>query len=337
MTQPMRWIASLVAVALTASAAHAEDKTDAKALMLSGVKLLEAKDYLGALAIFKDAYARFPSTKILLNIATTLKLLDRRSEAANTYQHYLDAPDADPAKRADVQAAIDDLDKAIGRLAIEVTPADAEIQVGDGEWTPAAKAKLVRVEAGAFTVRARRATYNTEAKSANIAPGEKAAVVIAMSLSPNSTSPPDTHVDGKPPDQSITVGVQPETPARFAAFALALLDIPRGGAGLVGGGFNATDSLQIRAAAILGPSYGAFAGATFSFLKGDVHPIITAGMPVFFSNGARFAVRGGAGAEISASKRVDLILELGYEHYINPEMGYRANLFVPGVGVRGKF
>src|SRR5262247_2293943 len=81
-------------------------KMDAKALMQTGVRLLEAKDYLGALAIFKDAYARFPSAKILLNIGTTLKLLDRKAEAANTYQRYLDSADADATKKIQVAAEL---------------------------------------------------------------------------------------------------------------------------------------------------------------------------------------------------------------------------------------
>src|SRR5260221_289244 len=34
-------------------------KVDAKQLLQSGLKLFDAKDYLGALAVFKDAYARF--------------------------------------------------------------------------------------------------------------------------------------------------------------------------------------------------------------------------------------------------------------------------------------
>src|SRR3954466_10930169 len=97
------------------------DKGDAKARMQSGIRLLDAKDYLGALAVFKDACARFPSAKILLNIGTTLTLLDRKAEAANTYQRYLDAADADPAKKPEVQAAIDDFDKVVGRLEITVT------------------------------------------------------------------------------------------------------------------------------------------------------------------------------------------------------------------------
>src|SRR5262249_23249741 len=98
------------------------DKTDAKALMLSGVKLLEAKDYLGALAVFKDAYARFPSAKILLNIGTTQKLLNRNAEAANTYQRYLESKDADPARRTEITQILADIDKLVGKLEISSTP-----------------------------------------------------------------------------------------------------------------------------------------------------------------------------------------------------------------------
>src|SRR5690606_10010054 len=88
-----------------APAKPSEDKLDAKALMASGLRLFRAKDYLGALAVFKDAYARFPSARILLNIGTTLRLLERSADAANAYQRYLDAADADPAKKGEVAKA----------------------------------------------------------------------------------------------------------------------------------------------------------------------------------------------------------------------------------------
>src|SRR4051812_38869885 len=111
-------IAIMAALAGTASAQPSGDKVDAKALMQSGVKLLEAKDYLGALTVFNGAYARFPSAKILLNIGTTLKLLDRRADAANAYQRYLDSADSDPARRAEVTTVLAELDKSVGRVEV---------------------------------------------------------------------------------------------------------------------------------------------------------------------------------------------------------------------------
>src|SRR6476469_9974370 len=69
----------------------------AAALMSEGVKQLQAQAYDQALANFLEAYAKFPSPKILLNIASTLRDMGRPSDAANTYQRYL----SDPASGAD--------------------------------------------------------------------------------------------------------------------------------------------------------------------------------------------------------------------------------------------
>src|SRR6188472_1482615 len=112
----------LAPVLASAQPASTGDRGDAKALMQTGVRLLEAKDYLGALATFKEAYSRYPSAKILLNIGTTLKLLGRDAEAANTYQRYLDSSDADATRAVEVKQALVELDAKLGRISIQVTP-----------------------------------------------------------------------------------------------------------------------------------------------------------------------------------------------------------------------
>ena len=122
-----------------------ENKVDAQSLMQSGVKLLEAKDYLGALAVFKTAYERFPSTKILLNIGTTLKYLDRDADAANAYQRYIDANDAEPKRRAELQKLVDKIDKTTGRYEITPTPSDATVTIDDDDWLHVVRGKLWRV------------------------------------------------------------------------------------------------------------------------------------------------------------------------------------------------
>ena len=138
----MKPLALLVSAVLAGGVAFAQPpstaKVDAKSLMQSGIKLFEAKDYLGALAVFRDAYARFPSSKILINIGTTLKELGRDAEAANAYQAYLDAPDADAAKKPQLEAIVAEIDKVVGKLEISVTPADAQVQINSDDWTTAA-------------------------------------------------------------------------------------------------------------------------------------------------------------------------------------------------------
>src|SRR5438128_2431665 len=126
-------VATLATVAAAQPADPKDNKVDAQSLMQSGVKLLEAKDYLGALAVFKTAYERSPSTKILLNIGTTLKYLARDPDAANAYQRYIDANDADPKRKAELQKLVEKIDKTAGRYEITPTPSDAAISIDDDD------------------------------------------------------------------------------------------------------------------------------------------------------------------------------------------------------------
>lgn len=336
----MRASAAIVVAVSLASAlgsAHAQPATDklgATELMALGVKLFDEKNYLGALAVFKDAYARFPTPKILLNIGVTLSRLDRKPEAANTYQRYLDSPDADAAKKTEIAGAVAELDKRVGQLEITVTPADAEVQINDEDWVPAANAKLVRVAEGTFRVRARKDKYQAEGKSAQIRAGEKAAVPITLAAIPEE-APKIIEV---PVDRGIRAGVEPEGPrSRVGAFALAHLDVPhKGAAGFVGVTFDVIERLQIQGAAILGPNYGGYAGATFSILSGKFRPIVSAGMPIFMSDGARYALRGAGGLELQINRHVSLIAELGVEYLLNPESDIETTVFIPAVGASGR-
>ncbi len=313
------------------------DKVDAKALMQSGLKLLEAKDYLGALAVFKDAYARFPSAKILLNIGTTLNLLDRKVDAANAYQRYLDAPDSDPAKQSSVTAALYEIDKVVGSLQITVTPPDAEVQINDGDWLPAATVHVHRLAGGQFTVRARKDKFQSEAKSASIDTGAKAAVVINLTGIPQAAQVSTLGTGDRFTDEVGTPSEPDARRSRLGGIALAHLDVVRGGgAALVGLTFDVSGALQVQGTAILGPTYGAYAGASFAFLDGSFRPFAAGGMPIFFSNGARVGVRAAGGLELVITRHVSLIAELGGELMLNPEDNILKVAFIPAVGVSGR-
>ncbi len=333
----IRLLGAILLVSSTAFAQPAPEggKVDAKALMQSGVRLFEAKDYLGALAVFKDAYARFPSAKILLNIGTTQNLLERKADAGNTYQRYLDSPDADPGKRSDVLAALAEIDKVVGRLEITVTPDDAEVQVNDGEWQPAATASLVRVSEGAFTVRARRDKYGPETTSAQIVRGARAAIAITMTALPEEIPLAVGGGSGAGPEAPMVLARGPRS--RVGLVALAHLDIPHGGgAGIVGVTFDVVDRIEVRGGAILGPHYGAYAGTSVAILTGNTRPYVGAGVPLFFSNGARVGMRGAGGLEVRLSTKLSLIAELGAEMMLNPEDNILRLAFIPAVGASGR-
>lgn len=335
--------ASLVAPAALAqpdpaAGSDASTKTDAKSLLASGVKLFAAKDYLGALVVFKDAYSRFSSSKILLNIATTLARLDRKAEAANAYQRYLDAPDADPGKRAEVERVVADLDRAVGVVELTVTPGDAEVQLGDDDWQPAASAKRLRVPPGGTTVYVRRSGYQSDKWPVEVAAGTSKTLAIKM------TEIPAVSVTGPTTTSSTTGGGDlhgafvPAAPrSRYGMLALGHFDVThKGGAALVGVTADLTPRLQAQAAALLGKHSGGYAGASFALLPGKVRPTLSAGVPFFVSNGARFAVRGAGGVELALTRHIAVIAELGVERMLNAEEGVAKTLFVPAIGASGR-
>ena len=309
------------------------DKGDAKALMASGLKLFAAKDYLGALSVFETAYARFPSGKILLNIGTTLLKLDRKAEAANAYQGYLDAADSDAAKRVEVTKVVANLDVEVGVVEITVTPADAEVQLDKGKWTPAVQLARTRVTPGSFTLRARKPGFVAAEQTATVAAGGTRTVALTLAAEEVSTGGGGTGVDGG----IVGRGQIAEPPSKFGLLALAHVDFKNpGGAAIVGLAFDVLDRVQLQAAALLGPSSGGYAGVAVALLTGRVRPVIVAGMPVFVASGLRIGVRGAAGLQLAFNRHISAVAELGVEHMFNSEPSVTKTLFIPAVGVIGR-
>jgi hypothetical protein len=348
--------AALVLVPAVAAAqpAPAGDRGDAKALVQTGVKLLDAKDYLGALATFKEAYSRYPSAKILLNIGTTLHLLGRDVEAANTYQRYLDASDADPARADEVKQVLAELDAKLGRISIQVTPADAEVQIGD-EWMPAAKARLVRFAPGDVKISARKTGWSTAATTVKAIGGVESMAALTLTQTPTDTVSTEGGPDHWPHDYTSDMlpshWEHEEPRARIGALANVHVSVyPKlGSAWLVGGTVDALPRLSIDAALLLGPglvsdgmatlpppSFGGYVGASYALMTGKLMPRALVGFPVFASDGARMFVRVGGAAEYAASRHLAVIVEVAGEIAINPQDDIRSLAIVPALGVTGR-
>lgn len=314
-----------------------DDKLDAKSLMQSGLKLFAAKDYLGALAVFKTAYQRFPSDKILINIGTTLLKLDRKAEAANAYQRYLDTTDADKKRQAEVTRVLEGLDKDVARLDIWITPADSEVQIDDSAWQKVADVKRYRVDAGTRTVRARRKGFKANEETFSVGAGETRSVSLTLTEEPAATSGVARRADDDDDDTGIRADVQPARRSRLGAVVAAHIDPSnKGAAALVGLTADVVSRLQVQATALVGPTSGGYIGASFGLLPGKLRPIIVVGLPVFFSDGARFAVRGAAGAEYAFDAHFAVFAEVGAEYMLNPEPMVTKTLFIPALGVTGR-
>jgi hypothetical protein len=324
------------------------DRGDAKQLMQTGVKLLEQKDYLGALTVFTDAYKRFASAKILLNIGTTLKLLDRKAEAANAYQRYLDSPDADAARRTEVNDVLADLDKWLGRVTVTLDPADAELEV-DSDWLKGPR--LLHVNPGLAVIHVRRDGYQPAERNVSLVGGQQVALTVTLLPVPKAIEKPivitrDSHDDL----HGAFDAAGPRSRIGAIAFAHVSVAPKVGSAWMIGATADVTEQLELDAGLLLGPGlvksttmytvdppkYGGYIGASFAFLPAPWRPRASVGMPIFASEGARFSVRGAGGVEYVASRHLSLIFELGLEHPLNPQSDIDPIALVPAIAATGR-
>ena len=180
-------------------------KALAQALMTEGVKQLLDKQFDQALANFLEAYSKFPSPKILLNVAGTLSDMGRTADAANTYQRYLQDPATGPERVAEVKQILNTLDTELTILTVKVTPRGSEISIDGGPFIAVGNSLVTRVRAGIHLVRIRKDDATAE-QSVNGFEGENKEVnmVVAPPVAPPGPSPsplPDPPSKPAPPDE----------------------------------------------------------------------------------------------------------------------------------------
>lgn len=188
-------------------------KALAQALMTEGVKQLLEKQFDQALANFLEAYNKFPSPKILLNIAGTLSDMGRNADAANTYQRYLLDPATGPERAAEVKQILNTLDAELTILTVKVTPRGSEISIDGGPFIAVGVSLMTRVRAGIHLVRIRKGEDMAE-QTVNGFEGENKEVNMVLAAptptptpnpnpnpNPNPTPDPAPKPMPEPPDQ----------------------------------------------------------------------------------------------------------------------------------------
>jgi hypothetical protein len=295
-------------------------RATATALMTEGVRRLQVQAYDQALANFLEAYNRFPSPKILLNIASTLHDMGRLADAANTYQRYL----ADPATGADrvqeVKELLLKLDTELTILTVHVTPHGTEVSVDAGPFVPVGSSLQLRVRPGTHTIRLKKGAA-ASTTDLNTFEGEARDVVLALEEVPNAPAPPPQkapdHVqgwlvvrsygttDGNSRERRVqTVAgaeIKPYVPGGEIDYEAPPPDEPeehltsgvigivridgnhwKGFAGGLGIEYAANDHFEVELAGLKSDVYGAYAGARYIFWTGLLRPYVAAGIPLFF-------------------------------------------------------
>ena len=331
---------ALAALAASPTPSRADDESarlEARALVREGNRLLDQRDAAGALSLFNAAYAKFPSGKILVSIGSAEKELGHTAAAANAYARYLASGDDDAARVKEVKKLLAGLDRDLGRMAIAVTPADAEMQLADGSWVPIAALAEWRAEPGETIVRARRAGYTTAETRATVVKGQVVPVPIALAAAPA----PPTDVVMTPPSHELVTPVAPVPVAtsvdgRFGVAGKVVVDGKgRGAAGVVGAVVG-LGPISVDLAAIVGPTYGAYGGLRLALTRTRLRPVVGAGVPVFFDDGARIGARAAGGIEWRTGARLRVSLEVGAEYLFTRGDGIDRWLFAPALSAEAR-
>lgn len=127
---------ALVFVAASAGVARAADdeakKKEAQGYFDEGLRLAK-NDPRGAVVAFREAYARYPSFRVLYNIGQLCGRLGDVGCSVRAYERYLrEGGDEVPAKRRkEVEAEVKQLSRTLGRVTVTVSVADADVVLDD--------------------------------------------------------------------------------------------------------------------------------------------------------------------------------------------------------------
>jgi len=190
--------------------AHAADpRADAQVRQEEGIKRYSAGDLNGALSAFTQAYAIYPSPKILWNLVVTELDLGKQLDAVRNLHLYLAS--TDPAittqKRDAARTKLEDARKKLGGVQIEA-PQGARVSIDGKPFPPAYQPDdVVELESGSHSIvmetasqRKERAVSTKVGEVTRVAFDDTANAAANPAAPPvKPETPPPAHKDVEPP------------------------------------------------------------------------------------------------------------------------------------------
>jgi tetratricopeptide (TPR) repeat protein len=196
----------------TATTATADGaKARASQLLADGLVLSQEGDFAGALDKYREAYAIYPSAKLLINIGTSYRALGRQADAAESYERYIADRDAAPDRVRELRALLVEIDKLVAWATIDVNESGAQLRVDGKAIAYQGKKATVRLDPGSHTFVAEKGELQPAIVTAALSPGQKRSISLRLAPKP----------------KTVTIVVQDGRAQRITAFAV-------GGAGILG-------------------------------------------------------------------------------------------------------
>jgi hypothetical protein len=215
---------SVIIIALLAQSAPAPDNPEAKAqaqaLLKEGANHYDQGDLATAIEKFEQAYAAYPSPKLLFNIGQAARGLGRLDDAMDAFSRFLqDDGEAAADMRAEALTQVAQLQSKLARLQVRCEVVDADISL-DGK--PVGKAPLKQI------VWAMPGSHELTAQHPRMRPDLKrvealAGTVLSVSLAPEPVAKPEAkpalaalaglpEISRAEPSQALQVGLAREPP-----------------------------------------------------------------------------------------------------------------------------
>lgn len=356
----------VLAAALIAAPAAAgkQEEKEAKALAKEGDKLAKAGDHAGAIDKYRAALAKSDLAETQLKLAGELEAAGRVAEATQAYDAYVKHPKADQKKKPDAEKKLAAVMARVGRLRVVVEEPFAKVTV-DGKALGDSPIRMtLRADPGKHTVVAERAGLPPASKEADLPPGGDVTVELTVAPPPSALPPPPVPEPSPPPQPAaaglleMDLGGEPAVakeaepaPAgedlshawQVGGFARADIDPigadnAKGVVPAIGASFGITDWVELSAAGLLGRTKGWEPRVACLVLHGEWKPLVYAGAPVLYSDGARAAINGGAGVQWDPSRNFGVFLTLGVAHFLTalPD-NVDKTIFLPSVGAQARY
>jgi hypothetical protein len=190
---------------------HAPTPADmARAKAEEAERLFHERDLAGALSRLREAFALFPSPKIHYNFGLVERALLREVDAMASFERFLaEAPDADPARRADAVRQLAELAGAVVTVQLRCDTPGAEVFIDGRMVGTTPLAGDLRVSAGPHQVLVQKEgipfpfVQRIEGPGGAVVPVHARLASILQSLRPKPVVAPETIVSTKTPEAPV--------------------------------------------------------------------------------------------------------------------------------------
>ncbi len=164
-----------------ASPARAQDEDEARRLYARGAELARSEGRCGdAIEFFRRAIAIRETPQRLLSLAACLAATGHHVDAIVAFSRYLEMDGVSPDERRAARSALAEEHRAIGRLTLTVTPADAEVFVDASRRPGTGSSRRLLLDPGTHVLEVRAAGYESRRVDVSALPGARAELEIAL-------------------------------------------------------------------------------------------------------------------------------------------------------------